>query len=206
MTARTILELTPSPLERVESDIAVAGFFTDERPLRGGVARADWRLCGGLSKRIERGDLLGKSGEALLIGCGRALRSPRLLVVGLGDRQDFDLVRLSDEMSSAMRRCVGLRCAHIAISPLGVAADDVPRHAPALIAGVREASLESEANLWIHLCIQGPEIPGVHRAIAEACKAARADEVEIRVPEAASRMPASQPARSTTQAPARPST
>ena len=57
--------LTARPLERVDSEIAVAGFFTDERPLRGGAARADWRLCGGLSRRIENGDLSGKSGEAV---------------------------------------------------------------------------------------------------------------------------------------------
>ena len=54
--------LTTLTLERVESDVAVAGFFTDERPLRGGAARADWRLCGGLSRRIESGDLSGRSG------------------------------------------------------------------------------------------------------------------------------------------------
>ena len=86
MSAEILIELTPQPLERVESEIAVAGFFSDERPLRGGAARVDWRLCGGLSRRIVDGDLAGASGEALLIGCGRALRSPRLLLVGLGDR------------------------------------------------------------------------------------------------------------------------
>jgi hypothetical protein len=182
MTPTMIFELTPQPLERVDSDIAVAGFFSDERPLRGGVARADWRLCGSLSKRIASGDLLGRTGEALLMGCGRALRAPRLLVVGLGHRQDFDLVRLSDEVGGAMRRCVDLRCVDIALSPLGVAADDVPRHAPALVAGIHEVYLESEKSLRVQLCIQASEIPGVQRAIEDACKAAHAHEFEIRAP------------------------
>lgn len=187
MTLKVIFELTSQPLERVESDIAVAGFFGDERPLRGGVARADWRLCGGLSKRIANGDLLGKSGEALLMGCGRALRAPRLLVVGLGDRRDFDLVRLSDEISDAVRRCLDLRCFDVALSPLGIAPDDVPRHAPALVAGIREVCSERETSARIQLCIQASEIPGVQRAIEEACKAARAHEVEIRAPAAPAR-------------------
>ena len=78
MTAEVELVLTARPLERVACDIAVAGFFTDERPLRGGAARADWRLCGGLSRRIESGDLSGKSGEAMLIGSGF-----NLMVLGL---------------------------------------------------------------------------------------------------------------------------
>ncbi len=182
MTPRLILQLTPRPLERVESDVAVAGFFIDERPLRGGAARADWRLCGGLSKRIESGDLSGESGEAFLIGCGRALRSPRLLVVGLGNRRDFDLVRLSDETCAAISRCDRLRCSEIALSPLGIAPDDVPRHAAALVAGIREAFVEVEGRMRIHLCIQRSQLPSVQRAFEEACKAARADEIEVRTP------------------------
>lgn len=188
MNSTTILELTPRPLERVESDVAVAGFFTDDRPLRGGIARADWRLCGGLSKRIESGSLLGERGDALLMGCGPALRAPRLLVVGLGDRHDFDLLRLSDEISGVMRRCVGLRCLDIALSPLGVAPDDVPRHAPALLTGIREATRAEPTRLRIRLCVQASQIPPVQRAFDDACKAADAGEVEVRVL-AASRPP-----------------
>ena len=134
-SAATIqLILTANPLERAEGEVAVAGFFTDERPLRGGAARADWRLCGGLSRRIESGDLSGKSGEALLIGCGRALRAPRLMLLGLGDRHAFDQLRVSDETRAAVERCARLRCDRVALAPLGIAPDDVPRHAAALLA------------------------------------------------------------------------
>lgn len=206
MSPRARLSLTPRPLERVESGVAVAGFFSDERPLRGGVARADWRLCGGLSKRVESGDLSGKSGEALLIACGRALRSPRLLVLGLGDRSDYDALRVADETGEALRRCVGLRCGKIVLSPLGVAPDDIPRHAPALVAGIRDALASSDskgssasgsgpdapdtaakADLgepgWeVQLCVPRSEIPGVYRALEQACKAARAEEIELIAP------------------------
>jgi hypothetical protein len=88
-----------------------------------------------------------------------------------------------------MRRCVGLRCFDIALSPLGVAADDVPRHAPALIAGIREACLDAGTRPRIRLCVQASEIPGVQRAFEEACKAARIADIEVRVL-AASRPPA----------------
>jgi hypothetical protein len=193
---KTILELTPLPLERVESAVAIAGFFEDERPLRGGIARADWRLCGGLSKRIERGELLGARGDAMLMGCGRALRTPRLLVVGLGDRRDYDLVRLSDELGSALRRCMTLKCFDVALSPLGIASDDVPRHAAALVAGIREACVEVDARVRIRMCVSASEIPNVQRAFEEACKAARVDDIEVRVL-AASRAPtAARPATS----------
>jgi hypothetical protein len=179
------LILTTSPLERVEGDIAVAGFFSDERPLRGGAARADWRLCGGLSRRIESGDLSGKSGEALLIACGRALWSPRLLLLGLGDRHVFDPLRVADETREALDRCRKLRCERVALAPLGIAADDVPRHAAALVAGIRDAWRDAERPMSLHLCVPRPEVSGVRRAFEDAARAAGAGELAVSVPDPA---------------------
>jgi hypothetical protein len=172
MKAAIEVLLTSRPLERVESDIAVAGFFVDDRPLRSGAARADWRLCGGLSRRIESGDLSGKSGEALLIGCGRALRSPRLMLLGLGDRHAFDQMRATDEMRTALERCRRLQCTRVAMSPLGIALDDLPRHAAALVEGMREAWQEAEQTLQLRFCVPRAEIPGVLKAFETAGRAA----------------------------------
>jgi len=183
MTSAIELALTPRPLERAEGEIAVVGFFTDERPLRGGAARADWRLCGGLSRRIENGDLSGKSGEALLIGCGRALRAPRLMLLGLGERQRFDQLRVSDETQLALDRCLKLGCTRIAFAPLGIAADDIPRHAGALVAGIGAAWESIERPMTVHLCVPGREIAAVERALTEASRAADIPEITVRVPE-----------------------
>lgn len=183
MTAAIELDLTPLPLERTDGEIAVVGFFADERPLRGGAARADWRLCGGLSRRIESGDLSGKSGEALLIGCGPALLAPRLLLLGLGERQGFDQLRVSDETHQALDRCLKLGCTRVALSPLGIATDDIPRHAGALVAGVHAAWQSANRPMTLHFCVPGREIPAVERALTEAHRAANASEIAIRVPE-----------------------
>ncbi len=167
--------LTARPLERVASEIAVAGFFTDERPLRGGAARADWRLCGGLSQRIESGDLSGKSGEALLIGCGQALRSPRFLLLGLGDRRAYDPNRVRAETCDALARCRALGLRRVALAPLGVAPDDVPRHVAALTAGIREAWGDGDDPgddpRVLELCIRKREAAGIDRAFESACEA-----------------------------------
>lgn len=194
--------LTPRPLERVESEIAVAGFFQDERPLRGGAARADWRLCGGLSRRIECGDLSGKSGEAVLIGCGRALRAPRLLLLGLGDRSTYDRLRVGDEFRLALERCRRLRLGHVGLAPLGVAPDDVPRHAEVLVAALREAwvagdgadsgeGADPSGAAWppgsfrLELCVPRSELAGVRRALVEALEAASLDQVRVTADESA---------------------
>ncbi len=177
MSAQIDLILTARPLERVESEIAVAGFFTDERPLRGGAARADWRLCGGLSRRIESGDLSGKSGEAMLIGCGRALRAPRLMLLGLGDRQDYDQLRVSDETRQALGRCRKLRLKSIALTPLGIAPDDVPRHAAALVAGILDAWQGVVDPMRLEVCVSKTEVAGICRALESARDAAGANSV-----------------------------
>ena len=173
------ITLSPTPIERIEGDVAVAGFFTDERPLRGGIARADWRLCGGLSERIETGDLSGKSGEAMLIGCGRALRTPRLLVLGLGDRHAFDQLRVTDETREAFGRCRQLGCGRVVLAPLGIAADDLPRHAAALMSGIRAGWEGSEQPLELQICVPRVELVGVSRALDAAAKAISADEVLV---------------------------
>ncbi len=184
MKAAIEVLLTSRPLERIESDIAVAGFFADDRPLRSGAARADWRLCGGLSRRIESGDLSGKSGEALLIGCGRALRSPRLMLLGLGDRHGFDQMRAADEMRTALERCRDLQCTRVAMSPLGIALDDLPRHATALVEGIREAWHEADASLQLRFCIPRAEIPGVLKAFETARRAAGLEPFTVAAAEA----------------------
>ncbi len=166
------LVLTALPLERVASDVAVAGFFTDERPLRGGAARADWRLCGGLSRRIESGDLSGKSGEAMLIACGRALFAPRLMLLGLGERSRYDRLRVSDETRQALERCRKLRVPHVALAPLGVAPDDVPRHAPAVLSGILGAWSKLPDPMTLSICVPRSEVAGVYRAFESACDAA----------------------------------
>ena len=176
--------LTSKPIERVESEVAVAGFFVEDRPLRSSAARADWRLCGGLSRRIESGDLSGKSGEALLIGCGRALRSPRLMLIGLGDRHAFDQVRATDEMRLALERCRRLRCTRVAMSPLGIASDDMPRHAAALIEGIREAWQDSGQALELRFCVPRAEIAGVLKAFETASRAASLDGFSVALAEA----------------------
>lgn len=171
--------LTARPLERLESEIAVAGFFTDERPLRGGAARADWRLCGGLSRRIESGDLSGKSGEAMLISCGRALRSPRLMLLGLGERHAYDQLRVTDETRRALDRCRLLRLSRVALAPLGIAPDDLPRHAAALVAGVNDAWSSVSHSMRLELCVPRAEVTGVYRALESACDAAGETDISI---------------------------
>ena len=50
----------------------------------------DWRLYGHLSKRIIRNFLPGDQSESLLMPLGRLLPQQYLVVLGLGERAEFD--------------------------------------------------------------------------------------------------------------------
>ena len=113
----------------------------------------------------------------------RGLPAPRFLLLGLGERQHFDQLRVAYETRQAMARCLDLDCARVALAPLGIAADDVLRHAGALVAGLHTAWQPSQRPMSVRLCVPGREIPTVEQALSEACQAASASEIMIRVPE-----------------------
>ena len=119
-----------TPFERIEADLAVAGFFLDERPLRGAAGRADWRLCGVVTELVESGRLRGKVGEATLVPSMGRLAADRVLLLGLGRRSSFRVGRARDTSHAAVERGLALEraCARnlfarAAKAPLSVPAD-----------------------------------------------------------------------------------
>lgn len=76
--------------DEVEGGSLLLTFFADERPLRGAAGLADWRLCGRLSRLIQRGRLSGAAGEKLLLPPGRRLPFRSILIFGLGSSAGFN--------------------------------------------------------------------------------------------------------------------
>jgi hypothetical protein len=95
-------------VESLVADVLVLPFFESDRPLRGPVARADWRLCGLLSALLRAGRVRGVPGEAVLLPSGGHLRTPLILAVGLGARAGFGAARLRAATSQAFQRVAGL--------------------------------------------------------------------------------------------------
>lgn len=168
MTASVRIALEARPLERIRCDLAIAGLFTGDRPLRGGAARVDWRLCGLLSELLMSERLSGAPGDALLVPSTGALRAPRALIVGLGDRDGFRTAAAQQSMADAMGRCFGLGVGRVAMAPLGIASDDLPRHAAAVVGGLLEAARAVDAELELILTIPGRQ----HEAAASALERA----------------------------------
>jgi hypothetical protein len=177
MSPRVELGLDSHPLDAIAADVAVAGFFLEDRPLRGGAGRVDWRLCGLVSRMLAKGEIVADRGSALLLGATGAFKAPRILLLGLGSRADFALTVAQDSMRAAMARCIELGVRRIALAPLGVASDDLVRHAPALVGGVAEAlrSLDGipgpPTDFEIRLAVAEPGIEKASQALDQAASA-----------------------------------
>jgi hypothetical protein len=89
-------------LARIGAEVAVTGFFRDQRPLRGGAGLVDWRLCGWFSRLLVAARAEGEVGDAVLTTTHGRLRAPRLLLLGLGSRQRYG----ADAHRAAVERAV----------------------------------------------------------------------------------------------------
>ena len=99
--------LNNDKLESVSGDMVALGVFQDlvgQSPLFQGLDRA---LGGLLSQLTSEEDFKGKAEQTLLVHTGRAgLSQARVLLVGLGKREDFDLPDTRSYAAAAVRAAV----------------------------------------------------------------------------------------------------
>jgi hypothetical protein len=151
LTASLSIEVTELPLERIVADLVAVGMFSDEKPLRGGVGRIDWRLCGFPSELLVAGRYAAKRGEVLLVPTFGRLASPCALFLGLGRRRYHGAARVEEATADALRRGLALGARRLALAPPGAASDDYVRFGEAVILGAIGALREVGGSL--ELCL-----------------------------------------------------
>ncbi len=151
-------EIGGERLERARVDLAVAGLFADEIPLRGGAGRVDWRLCGLVSEQIAAGRLSGAREEALLIPSWGQLLARRVLVLGLGPRSEYRLQSLAECVCEVVERAADLGADSIAMAPLGTEGDEFPRCAEAFVTGAREGFRRAQASMRLRIVLPEEEV------------------------------------------------
>jgi Cytosol aminopeptidase family, N-terminal domain len=77
-------------LDVLHSEAILLPFFSDERPLTGALGLIDWRMCGFVSRLIQRGVVHGRFGETVLVPLQPRFASHKLFLFGLGSRESFD--------------------------------------------------------------------------------------------------------------------
>jgi hypothetical protein len=177
------LAIETARLDQVIADVLVTPFFSCDRPLRGPAARADWRLCGLLSERLQREELTGERGEAALIPTGGRMRSPILLAMGLGPRSDFGEEALREVARNAARRLLGLRSGTAGIAfPEQVGSRlEASREATVVVEGVAGALSERPSALRLRLVVTPEEAARARSGVLETASRLSSSELAIRL-------------------------
>ena len=161
------LELGIERIDRAEADLVVAGFFADERPLRGAVGRADWRLCGLISEQLAAERLQGASGDALLLATSGKLAAPYVLALGLGERAHFGGDDVRSHTRDAVARSARLGAASIVLAPLGVEEGRLCELADDIVCAAVDALHAAGTTLRIRLSVAPEEASRVGSALAD---------------------------------------
>jgi len=88
-------------LDSLTSESLCVFIGTDERPLTGASGFADWRLNGGLSKRLLEEFFTGTFKEALLLPSHGLIPPKRIFVFGAGALAQLDGARLGELLETA---------------------------------------------------------------------------------------------------------
>ena len=91
------------------TEVLVAGLTPGERPPRGVAGLCDWRLGGRLSRLIASGFATGALGEVLLISGRPKLPFDKLLLFGVGAREDFSELVFRAVIERVLATLEGLR-------------------------------------------------------------------------------------------------
>lgn len=103
-------------VERSRVDLGVVPVFSDERPLLGLAGLIDWRGSGCLSSVVRSGFCRSELREQVLLPCDRRLPADRLVLVGLGPREQYDEARARAGAEQSVRVALGLRAPTVLIA------------------------------------------------------------------------------------------
>ncbi len=102
--------------QRIRVDLGLIPVFSDERPLLGLAGLIDWRTSGRLSALIRDGLCSNEVGEQVLTLGDRRLPVDRLVVMGLGRREDFDAAGARSAAQRLVDTAVALRARGVLIA------------------------------------------------------------------------------------------
>lgn len=105
-----MIEVTTGGWASLDVQALVVPVFKDEKPDAGVLGELDAATGGMLRAVIESGELTGKEGETALVHLNPArpdvqggLRATRLLLVGVGTREDYNLPQIAQTAGAAAR-------------------------------------------------------------------------------------------------------
>ena len=141
------LHVTQGSIQDSPADTLIVNLFDDVHVPGGATGAMDQVLDGAIRDLIAGGDLSGKATEVAVIYPRGAIPARRVLVVGLGQREDFDLEGVRQAAAAGIKRARELKAKHVAtiVHGAGVAGLPVAAAAQATTEGALLALYNYEA-------------------------------------------------------------
>lgn len=133
------IQVTPGAVQSAAADTIIVNLFDDVTTPSGATGAVDQALDGAIRELIAGGDLSGKAGAVGVLYPRGAIAAQRVLVVGLGARDGFDLEGVRRAAAAGIKKARELKATHVATIVHGAGIAGLPVQ-PAAQA-VAEASL-----------------------------------------------------------------
>ncbi|MBD3167734.1 leucyl aminopeptidase [bacterium] len=101
----------------VEAQLFIAGYFEGEQPAENSLGRLDTALGGQISLAVKQGDFTGEREERLILYGSRQTGMRRLMLVGLGKRDDWTAEGIRRAFGQAGRYARDCKLTNIALMP-----------------------------------------------------------------------------------------
>jgi leucyl aminopeptidase len=131
------IQVEQGSIQDSSADTIIVNLFEDVTTPGGATGAVDEALGGAISDLIAGGDLKGKAGEVAVLYPQGAIGARRVLVAGLGKREEFDLEEIRRAAAAAIKRAQALNGNHVAtiVHGAGIGGLDVEPTAQATAEG-----------------------------------------------------------------------
>ncbi len=125
------LRINQGSIQSSTADTLIVNLFDDVTLPGGATGALDQALDGAVRDLIAAGDLTGKAGEIAVVYPRGAIAAQRVLVVGLGKRDGFDLEGVRQAAAAGIKRARDLNAKHVASIVHGAGIAGLPTAAAA---------------------------------------------------------------------------
>jgi leucyl aminopeptidase len=124
-------------IQAVEAEAIIVNLFKDVTEPAGATGVVNKALAGAISELIEAGDLKGKLGQTVVLYPRGALPARRVIIVGLGEPEKFDLEAVREASGAAIKAAkeVGAKSVATIVHGGGIGGLDLTEAAQAVVEG-----------------------------------------------------------------------
>lgn len=83
------IKIISEDVTKIKTDLLLAGFFENAKPIKGAAGEIDWLYNGALSRLILSEKACGRLGETVMLATGNRLHMPKVIFLGLGEEKRF---------------------------------------------------------------------------------------------------------------------